>query len=53
METSLSHQLKYLINENKGVKLENILEKVFESEIYFYNDMLYNPNIIEVNIFKD
>ena len=48
METSLLEQLKFLINENKGVKLENILEKVFESDIYFLNDIINHPNVSEV-----
>jgi len=48
METSLSQQLKFLINENKGIKLENVLEKVLESDIYFFNDILSHPNVLEV-----
>ncbi len=50
MESSVSKQLKFLINENKGVKLENILEKVLESDIYFFNDIINNPNVLEVCI---
>ena len=48
MESSLCQQLKFLINENKGAKLESVLEKVFESDIYFYNDISNNPNVLEV-----
>jgi hypothetical protein len=48
MNSSLSEQLKFLINENKGVKLENILEKVLESDIYFFNDILNHPNVLDV-----
>lgn len=48
MESSLCQQLKFLINENKGAKLENVLEKVYESDIYFFNDIINNPNVLEV-----
>ena len=51
MDSSISNQLKFLVNENVGVKLESILEKIFQSEIYFFSDILNNRNVQAVNFF--
>lgn len=48
MDSLLSQQLRFLLNENQGCKLEAILQKIFESEIYFFADILQNPNVVEV-----
>jgi hypothetical protein len=50
MDSSISQQLKIFINENKGAKLENVLEKVLESDIYNFNDIINNHNVNEVKI---
>jgi hypothetical protein len=49
METNLSQQLFLLMEINKGEKLETILEKVFEEDIYLFNEFLNNKNLLEVN----
>ena len=51
MDSSISNQLKFLVNENVGVKLESILEKIFQSEIYFFSDILNHRNVQAVNFF--
>ena len=50
MEPNISQQLILLVNVNKGVKLEAILDKVFEEEIYSFREILSHPNVIEVKL---
>ena len=48
--TNISQQLLQLIEINKGEKLEIILDRVIEEEIYSFQDFLNLPKVKEVKI---
>ena len=52
MDTNISQQLFLLMDINKGEKLETILEKIFEEEIYSFKEFINHKNVIEVSNFK-
>lgn len=53
MDTSLSRQLQFLVQENTGAKLEKVIEQILESNLYTTNDILEHKNVQSVNnIFK-
>ncbi len=45
MDTNVSRQLEFLVNENTGFRLEKIIEQILESDVYNINDILENNNI--------
>jgi hypothetical protein len=45
MDTNLSKQLYFLVNENTGVKLEKVIEQIVESNLYNINELLEHKNV--------
>jgi len=50
MDTNLSKQFLFLINENTESKLEKVIEQILDSDVIDTNEYLSNKNIIEVII---
>lgn len=53
MDTNLTRQLAFLVQQNTGVKLEKIIEQILESNVYNVNDLLENENVKSVRIGKN
>jgi hypothetical protein len=51
METNISKQLYFLVEENSGTKLEKVIEQILESNIYNVSDFLKHKNVKAVNIY--
>ena len=51
MDTNLSKQFSFLINENTESKLEKVIEQILASDIIDINEYLSYKNIIQVIIF--
>jgi hypothetical protein len=45
MDTNLTKQLNFLVNENIGTKLEKVIEQIIESGLYNVNDLFEHQNI--------
>lgn len=45
MDTNISRQLGFLVQQNTGVKLEKVIEQILESNLYNTNDFLENENV--------
>ncbi len=50
MDTNVSKQLIYLVQQNSGIKLEKVIEQILISDIYFTHEIFHHPNIQEVNL---
>lgn len=48
MDTNLSKQLHFLVNDNTGVKLERVVEQILESNLYNIGDIVKHNNIASV-----
>jgi hypothetical protein len=52
MDTNLASQLKYLVQNNSGAKIEKIIEQILESDLININDFLQYENIKSVSQFN-
>ncbi len=50
MDTNLSMQLAYLVNQNTGMKLEKVIEQILESNLINTNDLFESENVKNVYI---
>ncbi len=48
MDTNLTTQLFYLVQQNTGIKLEKIIEQILVSNIFQTKEIIQHPNIQEV-----
>jgi hypothetical protein len=50
MDTNLASQLKYLVQNNTGVKIEKIIEQILESNLINLKEFLDFVNIKNVSL---
>jgi hypothetical protein len=48
MDTNLIKQFMFLMKENKGAKLEKIIEQIIESDLININELFVCENVQEV-----